>query len=306
VSDERSLIELAAAIGGFTGVAASRIEEQVRPASRVLSWKASIPAFIAAGLLYTVKARKLAAGLAAFGAGVVANDAIGLLMQSGTPWERKDIFLRGTQRNIKLPSWTNGRTLEECMVEPYLIDAAWRGRISPEVRADVFRVLDAKKLDGRDYLNVVEALQQDQIQNIKYAHDPVRTEIFQEAPVTLKLKRGDCDDHAVLMASKLMSVGIPAKLLILSFDPDYQPNKSRYGHILCVANVKGKDYWVETIQQDPPASFDFRPAHTGRIEYNLVSPSDTKKKTVSNVAVDSIAGLADLSYADQDLTLGIV
>lgn len=301
VTSERTLLELAAAVGGITGVVSGQLEKEIHPASRVLNWKASIPAFIAAGILYALKQNKLAVGVAGFGAGVLASDPIGLVMQTGTPWENRSVFIRGTQRNIKLPAWRDGRTLEECMVDPYIVDAAWRGRLNQEVRKDVFRVLDEKKLDGRDFVNVITALQQDQIKNMKYAHDPKLTEIFQEAYKSLELKRGDCDDHTILMASKLMSIGIPVKLVILSFDANFKPDTSRYGHILCIATVQGKDYWVETIKED--AVLDYRPESTGRIEFNLVSPSKTEMKKISEVKMDVIAGLSDLVISDSDMDL---
>lgn len=294
-------MELAAAVGGITGVVSSKLEEQVHPATRVLDWKASIPAFIVAGVLYALKQKKLAVGVAGFGAGVLVSDPIGLFTQTGTPWENKSLFIRGTQRNIKLPAWRDGRTLEECMVDPYIVDAVWRGRLNQEVRKDVFRVLDEKKLDGRDYVNVVQALQQDQIQRMKYAHDPKLTEIFQEAYKSLELHRGDCDDAALLMASKLMCIGIPAKLIILSFDKNFKPETSRYGHILCAARIQGKDYWLETIKED--AVLDYRPEHTGRIEFNLVSPSKTETTKISEVQMDVIAGLTDLVISDSDMDL---
>lgn len=61
-----------------------------------------------------------------------------------------------------------------------------------------------------------------------YVHEG--TELFQTPLTTIRLKAGDCDDYAILIASMLGCVGIRNKLCILKIN-------GRYAHIFTVALV---------------------------------------------------------------------
>jgi hypothetical protein len=61
-----------------------------------------------------------------------------------------------------------------------------------------------------------------------YVHEG--TELFQTPLTTIRLKAGDCDDYAILIASMLGCVGIKNKLCILKIN-------GRWAHIFCVALV---------------------------------------------------------------------
>lgn len=66
-------------------------------------------------------------------------------------------------------------------------------------------------------------------ENIKYVHEA--TELFQSPMTTLRLKAGDCDDHATLINSLLTTVGIKNKFCILNI-------RGQWAHIYAVALVK--------------------------------------------------------------------
>ncbi len=51
--------------------------------------------------------------------------------------------------------------------------------------------------------------------NINYVNDPVKFEFVKEPLYTLEVGAGDCDDHAVLLASLLRSVGIQTKFVFI-------------------------------------------------------------------------------------------
>lgn len=56
---------------------------------------------------------------------------------------------------------------------------------------------------------------------IRYVNDPVGIETVQAPRITLQLKAGDCDDHATLVAALAMSIGIPARIVVIGSDPDH-------------------------------------------------------------------------------------
>lgn len=98
-----------------------------------------------------------------------------------------------------------------------------------------------------DYCEV-EALQGWVRGNIRYTGDVYETETIQTPDYTLTHKFGDCDDQAVLLATLLLSIGIPAAYCALGVQG------GPYSHVMAVANVRGDGGWLPletTLDQDP-------------------------------------------------------
>jgi len=64
--------------------------------------------------------------------------------------------------------------------------------------------------------------------HIQYVRDPVNVEWLQSPDVTLQKGYGDCDDHSILAASLLESIGVPSRFVIVKANPY---NRSQYSHV---------------------------------------------------------------------------
>lgn len=246
-------------------------------------------------------AKTVGLGVFIFGLGVIASDFIGVLMQTGMPWERKDFILPGSVTYKKLPPWTDGRTGEQFMADDCKA-AIWRGKNDPRIRQKAIEIIQAKGLDGRQFKEIASAIQDWVRSNITYVHDMKGTELFQEAYKTLEIKAGDCDDQAILTAALLMSVGITVKIILLSLDPDFDPKISKFTHIFAATVIDGHDYWVETIL--PEYSFDYRHPYTGLMAIDMTTPSSTKKEVLR--PNEYVGGLFHLRNRQENLASLVV
>ncbi|WP_457642643.1 transglutaminase-like domain-containing protein [Persephonella sp.] len=80
-------------------------------------------------------------------------------------------------------------------------------------------------------------------ENIKYIKDITGYETLQTPDNTLKIGGGDCDDHAILVATLLQSIGIKATFKIVG-------EKGRYKHIYVIATTpKGKKWVIDTTEE---------------------------------------------------------
>jgi hypothetical protein len=78
--------------------------------------------------------------------------------------------------------------------------------------------------------------------NIRYVNDPVGIETVQAPEITLRLKAGDCDDHATLVAALAMSIGIPARIVVIGSDP------SHFEHVFAELNTDGDWHTADTTR----------------------------------------------------------
>lgn len=99
-----------------------------------------------------------------------------------------------------------------------------------------------QSLPPKDYKSELTALQHFVRDKIRYVRDPRDTEMVQDAPRTLSIGSGDCDDKSVLLASLLLSIGFPAvRFAAVGFDG------GMYSHVL--PEVRLGTRWIpsETI-----------------------------------------------------------
>lgn len=181
------------------------------------------------------------------------------------------------------PPWTEGRTAEMVMGDD-IKAAVYRGKNDMKIRDLVIGIVKNNGLDGRQKIQVAAACQKWMRENITYIFDPWRTEVFQEARVTLFEKMaGDCDDQAIALAAMLMSVGIPAEIILLSQEPDFNPKTGRFRHVFAAAIVDGgKEVWLETIM--PGGDYpDYRHYHTGLMRIDMSTPTLPAVKVIEAI-----------------------
>ncbi|MEX2437775.1 MAG: transglutaminase-like domain-containing protein [Candidatus Babeliales bacterium] len=91
------------------------------------------------------------------------------------------------------------------------------------------------------------------VRNINYVRDPWDVERIQSPDITLHQKAGDCDDHAILSAALLQSVGIQTGFRVVS-----RSGRS-YDHIYTVYHsAEGWKSFDTTILKYPGYRFDER------------------------------------------------
>lgn len=105
---------------------------------------------------------------------------------------------------------------------------------------------DMRNIDG-----VAQALYRWVTRNINYVRDPWNIERIQSPDVTIRQKAGDCDDHAILGATLLQSLGIPTGFRVVS------RTGRNYDHIYVV--FKTPTVWKSfdtTVTKYPGYEFD--------------------------------------------------
>lgn len=274
--------ELASVLGGVgAGAVLSHLERYIhehmlgeQQYEKALGWKVAIPVAIGGGGLESAsvnaKSRNLhLAAYASFGfaGGIVAGDLINFMMQTGTPWERKDFF----PPNHWI--WRNypANTPRDKLYKEYankMSDAIWRGKSQPEVRALAEKIVRDAKVDAKNQQAATRAIQGWVQKNVKYVPDPRGTELFEEATKTMKTRAGDCDDQTILTGSLMMSIGIPTSMAFVSEKP-FDPKNPDYGHVVALHETPAGPKFVETIL---PMGYDEMPPFTGAMVIKLPHP----------------------------------
>lgn len=108
-------------------------------------------------------------------------------------------------------------------------------------RNQALEIFRSAGLRSREYIPEAQALQR-WVQNcIRYVRDPVDVELVQTPEVTLKLRTGDCDDQATLLAAMLKATGHPAKFVAVGM------NGAPFSHVLVETKINSKWVAAETI-----------------------------------------------------------
>lgn len=74
------------------------------------------------------------------------------------------------------------------------------------------------------------------LSNIRFTRDPVSKETLYPPAELLKIRSGDCDDISMLVATLLMAVGIPARLVTVSANP----SSSDFSHVYAEGQIEGE------------------------------------------------------------------
>ena len=180
------------------------------------------------------------------GTGIGIALGAGLLFLTRRAYEpTKELAVGGVVRK-NFPAWASGRSIEDCMAQE-MKEAVLRGKDDMAVRDLAIKIIRSHKLDGRQYYEVASAIQFWVMTNVTYVPDIVGTEVFQEARVTIEKKAGDCDDQSILVCALLMSVGIPARIILMSQSANFNASTSKFTHVFGVAILGAKELKLETI-----------------------------------------------------------
>ncbi|MDZ7692057.1 MAG: transglutaminase-like domain-containing protein [Balneolaceae bacterium] len=107
--------------------------------------------------------------------------------------------------------------------------------------------------DLRNIDRIADALYRWITRNINYVRDPWNIERIQSPDVTLRQKAGDCDDHAILSAALLQTLGIQTGFRIVS------RTGRTYDHIYTVfRSPQGWKSFDTTVAKYPGFQFDER------------------------------------------------
>ena len=165
-----------------------------------------------------------------------------------------------------------------------------RSLLRPDVRLftlGIFRVGNVSSKNESHAAHVIF----DYIQkNISYVKDPIDIEVIQEPVITLKLKAGDCDDHAVLVASMFESVGVPSRFVVVGRDVQ------NFQHIYTQVLIKNRWLAVDTTLDKPLGSLVKMPQNKiydnkGTVMNNRLSHSP-RNVILSGVDKQNLASIA--------------
>ncbi len=128
----------------------------------------------------------------------------------------------------------------------------------------------------RDQFGEVEAVHRFVMLHLRYVRDPLWYEAI-TMPETLAFERqqGDCDDHAVLEAALLGSLGIQTRFVTYAFKGS--PTMS---HVALQAKVGNKWIPLDPIVKNKPAGWEV-PDSTTRVLYGINTPTGTASRVFS-------------------------
>ena len=155
-----------------------------------------------------------------------------------------------------------------------LKDIVLKSRESRVVRLFALKILKEAGIRPKDYLGELEAIHNWVRDNITYRKDPAFLDTFHEAERTIKDflyndgTSGDCDDHAVLVASLLISIGHVPRLVMTNSMPG-----GKYTHIYTEVLYQGKWLCLETTE--PVSAFWCPPS----FKKGIVTIIDKKEQT---------------------------
>jgi transglutaminase-like putative cysteine protease len=130
------------------------------------------------------------------------------------------------------------------------------------VREAVVRAIQAQRIASHDRLGQATAWFNAVKNGVTFVNDPVRTEWLQSPRVTLRLRAGDCDDRATLLAAGLASIGIPSQFKVVGLN---RQTPGDFSHVYVEALIDGQlvpmdpTYPGNTLGFEPP-----RPSRTMR------------------------------------------
>lgn len=149
------------------------------------------------------------------------------------------------------------------------------GAQSPIIRNKTLDVIRAARVPERDKAGEVRAIHEFVKKHLRYVNDPLSVE-FVTYPETLLLSRtdGDCDDHAVLEAAMLGSIGIQTRFVT------YGIKGGPPSHVALHANINNQWLPLDPIVKQELAGWEV-PDYTSRTLYGVNTPVGYAKKKLS-------------------------
>lgn len=152
---------------------------------------------------------------------------------------------RMTSTLMGIPSGVNGviQTLDE------MVKFARSGKKELSVRMAALEAVS--DVPSKLYREEARAIQRWVRDRIRYVKDIRGIETLSDAPTTLEVGQGDCDDKSVLASAMLESLGHPTRFVAVAFRP------GAYAHVFVETKV-GKD-WV-SVETTEPVDFGWKPS----------------------------------------------
>lgn len=113
---------------------------------------------------------------------------------------------------------------------------------------------------NKDRAGEVRAIHEWVKKNIRYVKDVVGVETLTAPAYTLSLKAGDCDDHSMLVASLLESIGHPARFAAVGTSPE------RFNHVFTETRLGSRWVSVETTE---PVAIGWHPKAAHRLTLSI-------------------------------------
>jgi transglutaminase-like putative cysteine protease len=120
-------------------------------------------------------------------------------------------------------------------------DLVRAGKKNPLVRSVAVQLTEG--LPQKDWSAEVRALHSFVRDRIRYLRDVRGVETLHTPERILEQRAGDCDDKSILLAALLESIGHPARLRAVSFQP------GRFAHVLVETRIGDK--WVPLETTEP-------------------------------------------------------
>lgn len=154
---------------------------------------------------------------------------------------------------------------------PAIVETLPTGRVTPETLNRMAAIVRKYKRDantamvarvltdgvsGRDGRALARRLQEWVRDGIRYVYDPRGVELLQTPPQTLKIRSGDCDDQAILLATLLESLGFSTRLIAVSENGQY------YSHVM--SQVLLGDRWINLETIIPGVQIGWFPSNVSR------------------------------------------
>jgi len=134
------------------------------------------------------------------------------------------------------------------------------GARSPKIRALAINILVATKTPQKQYDAELVAIHNWVRDHIRYVRDVHGQETLCPPEETaLNSRAGDCDDHSILEAALLGSIGIPTRFKVIGVTPD------RYSHVYLQGRIGNRWINLDPIMKDKPAGWE-APAHMRKTE----------------------------------------
>ena len=115
-----------------------------------------------------------------------------------------------------------------------------RAKKSRNIRELAMRIV--QPIPNKDWAGEIRAIQQWVQHNIRYTRDIAGVETLQSPEHTVRLRAGDCDDHAMLVAALLQSIYHPARFRAIG------KTHNSFCHVYVETKIANKWFSVETTE----------------------------------------------------------
>lgn len=128
-------------------------------------------------------------------------------------------------------------------------------RVSPRVRQQALAIVG--RVPQKRWIDEAEAVRRWVASNIRYTRDVAGVETLQTPDVTLRLRHGDCDDHAMLVAALLESIGAETRMVAIGAEP------GQFDHVYAEVLIPGMG-WL-SAETTEPVSLGWVPEYGSRM-----------------------------------------